>query len=448
MPFPTPSTDESAAPPAAPRQIFVSHISDEAELAGLLQQMLEADFAGQVRLFTSSDIRSIGTSEDWLAAIERALGQAVALIVLCSRSSVHKPWVQFEIGAAWMKQVPIVPACHSGLTPDRLDPPLARLEGLELGTARGLERLYVTVSRLLGLDPPRLPADPAGRLARIQPLEARFANVQVQQFERYIDIVVAPGEAGAERIADDAAVESDDASLALFGLMPGVPRRWRDIVRAAQKGSDTRWIGQLEAGIRLAGQNEWFRPVQAVYHAERGSFQPQLARKEVLADGRTRFHVHLVETVVAPLADVPGAIGTLATLLRLGLRFRYEVIERFRRLELAAPDATAALAPDALAPLVDAIEVIEVDARSRGAEDLDLDDVLTLFDTAAERDEIARLDADWNAARALLFRADPPPSAGETAGALRRLRAVNARFLRLGTARFADIVRTRWDAAA
>ena len=95
------------------RSLFISHISEERDIAALLKTMMQEDFRDVIACFTSSDIGCIGAGENWLTAIEHAMSEAKAVIVLCSKASVHRPWVQFEVGAAWMKGVPIIPVCHS-----------------------------------------------------------------------------------------------------------------------------------------------------------------------------------------------------------------------------------------------------------------------------------------------------------------------------------------------
>ena len=54
-------------------RLFVSHISEEAEIAALLKQTIEEDFLDLVKLFQSSDIGSIAAGDDWLAAVQQAL---------------------------------------------------------------------------------------------------------------------------------------------------------------------------------------------------------------------------------------------------------------------------------------------------------------------------------------------------------------------------------------
>jgi TIR domain len=87
-------------------KLFVSHISEELRLAAILKTHLSSDFLGLVEVFVSSDIESIAAGSNWLVDIERALREASVLIVLCSHSSVKRPWVNFEVGAAWIKSTP------------------------------------------------------------------------------------------------------------------------------------------------------------------------------------------------------------------------------------------------------------------------------------------------------------------------------------------------------
>ena len=264
------------------KSIFVSHISEEAEYAALLKEMIQSDFLELAKCFTSSDIGSIGAGENWLTAVERAMTEAKAVIVLCSKASVHRPWVQFEVGAAWMKGVPVIPVCHSGMKMSDLQMPLSLRQGVELPTERGIAQLYEGIARVLKMARPPKPGDIAERLGRMKDIEDRLKLGDIQQFELFLDIVLAPpGRLEGETIPDDAVVESTGDSLELFGFLEGTRLTWRDIVRKAQKTPDTRWLRELQRSIALASNNERFRPVQAVYHTQAGSYQPQLSKKEV-----------------------------------------------------------------------------------------------------------------------------------------------------------------------
>jgi hypothetical protein len=135
-----PPTDRQAPP--SRKLVFVSHISEEAGVADWLKETLNRDFLQIFEVFVSSDTESIDAGDDWFESVRSGLERAQVLIVLCSRASVLRPWVNFELGAAWMRGTPIVPVCHSGMTPGNLPSPLSKRQALDLRDPDGLERLY------------------------------------------------------------------------------------------------------------------------------------------------------------------------------------------------------------------------------------------------------------------------------------------------------------------
>src|SRR5215831_5869397 len=305
--------------PANVKRIFVSHISEEAEIAALLRDMIERDFLGLVDLFASSASDGIAAGQRWLDSIEKALKGASIGLILCSKSSVQRPWVQFELGAAWMRRIPLIPVCHSGMTVNDLQMPLSLLQAVELSSPIGLQKLYRAIAKELDANVPAL-SDMDARLKHIDEVEAPFRRAGTQQYEHSIDVVIPPpGRLTSDAIPERARVVSDARSLDIFGLAAGDRWTWKDIVRSAERVSDRRWLKQLQESIHLASRDETFAPVQAIFHTPKPrSYQPQLARKEVTYEGEARFHVHFVETVVAPLMEVQNEFGLMATLLRLG----------------------------------------------------------------------------------------------------------------------------------
>lgn len=138
------------------KQIFISHITGEKELAILIKECISKDFLGQLDVFVSSDSESIVAGSNFLLAIERTLSCTSLLIVLCSPSSIYRPWVNFELGAAWTRKIPIVPICHSGLRLTDLPLPLSLLQGFEAHNADGLKSLYRLIAELLNCTLPNL----------------------------------------------------------------------------------------------------------------------------------------------------------------------------------------------------------------------------------------------------------------------------------------------------
>lgn len=152
--------------------IFISHISTETELAQVLKDHLERDFLSLLDIFVSSDAETIQAGSRWLDAVDMALKNADLQIVLCSRESVGRPWVNFEAGAVWLRGIPVIPLCHSGMKPRDLPIPLSMLQGIECSDPAGLSKLYSDVAKILGGDPPTV--DFSALAAQIGDVEKQY----------------------------------------------------------------------------------------------------------------------------------------------------------------------------------------------------------------------------------------------------------------------------------
>jgi len=202
-----------------PTQIFISHITEDAGIAAKLKLRMTEDFLGQVTVFLSSDTESIAAGEVWLSSVSDAIRNSSIFIVLCSPIAVMRPWVNFEAGAAWMKDIPLIPVCFSGLRPRDLPMPLSAHQGLELD-AQGLRKLYTKIAQTLGC---QLPARDYDALA-------------------------------AELIAPDAGINADTAIKSRIDEALSHPRyKWRslDKVAAAAAISVDKAAALLQADNRV-----------------------------------------------------------------------------------------------------------------------------------------------------------------------------------------------------
>lgn len=130
--------------------IFISHIHEEASLARVLKGWIESTFLGQCDVFVSSDNDDIPAGSQWMDEVEKSLLNAVGLIVLCSNNSLSRPWINFETGCGWIKKVPIVPICHSGLVKDNLPQPFSKLQALNLDDPSFIDNLFSSLTKYLG----------------------------------------------------------------------------------------------------------------------------------------------------------------------------------------------------------------------------------------------------------------------------------------------------------
>ncbi|TNZ55088.1 hypothetical protein CGK45_23850, partial [Vibrio parahaemolyticus] len=135
-------------------KIFISHITEEAELAKELKEFIEKRFLKSVDVFASSHEDSIKLGDDWMRSIKTSLNDSKLVMILCSPISIARPWINFEAGAGWLKGVPVIPLCHSGLTPGKLPVPMNSFQGGMLSDDKSIEQLFSRIAELLELDPP------------------------------------------------------------------------------------------------------------------------------------------------------------------------------------------------------------------------------------------------------------------------------------------------------
>lgn len=133
---------------------FISHITEEGEIARHLKELVERKFLRSVEVFVSSHEQNIRLGDEWLAAIKSSVGNCGLMIVICSPLSVARPWINFEAGAGWVRGIPVVPMCHSGMTPERLPIPLNTLQAGLLGNLPDIQKLFMRLAELANIDIP------------------------------------------------------------------------------------------------------------------------------------------------------------------------------------------------------------------------------------------------------------------------------------------------------
>ncbi|VVS91426.1 toll/interleukin-1 receptor domain-containing protein [Desulfoluna spongiiphila] len=111
--------------------VFVSHITEESEIAKSMKEWIESTFLGQHEVFVSSDSKSIPAGTKWLDEITKAITSSKILLLLCSPDSIHRPWINFEAGCGWAKAIPVIPICYGGLNKGELPPPINALQALD-----------------------------------------------------------------------------------------------------------------------------------------------------------------------------------------------------------------------------------------------------------------------------------------------------------------------------
>ncbi len=138
-------------------KIFISHISEEKPLALVMKDWLESSFLGQIEVFVSSDPDDIPAGTKWLNKISGALKASDLLIILYSPQSTLRPWINFEAGCGWIKDIPIMPICHSGLNVSQIGAPISSFQGLEIESDDFSKIFFEDIAKHAGIpNTPRL----------------------------------------------------------------------------------------------------------------------------------------------------------------------------------------------------------------------------------------------------------------------------------------------------
>ena len=130
--------------------VFISHITEESELALILSKEIKKSYLGMLDTFVSSDGESLPAGGRWLDTIDTALKNSAIQISLCSPQSIKRPWINFEAGASWIRRMPVIPVCHSGLSKSKLPIPLSMLQAADIENKSDLKTLFNELTKILG----------------------------------------------------------------------------------------------------------------------------------------------------------------------------------------------------------------------------------------------------------------------------------------------------------
>ena len=132
--------------------VFISHISEETSIAEVLRDWIESTFLGQCEVFASSDRENLPAGHNWIGEIDQALHSALAFVVLCSPASLMRPWINVQTGWAWIKGLPVMPICHSGLKKNDLPPQISSFHVMEIDSDSFVYEFLSRLAKHLGFE--------------------------------------------------------------------------------------------------------------------------------------------------------------------------------------------------------------------------------------------------------------------------------------------------------
>ena len=132
-------------------KVFISFIHEEEEYAERIHVFIREVLGTAVTSFLASDRYQVLAGDLWLEKIKEELDQAEILVLMLSKSSVKRPWVNFEAGAAWIANKKIIPVCFGGLQKGKLPKPYSSYQALDLFEPADQYYLVSSIAKHLGL---------------------------------------------------------------------------------------------------------------------------------------------------------------------------------------------------------------------------------------------------------------------------------------------------------
>ena len=234
-------------------------------------------------------------------------------------------------------------------------------------------------------------------------------------------------------------LEANKDALDIFDFRQK-PETWGELrtgIKAFE--SDGRWREELFHVARKAAQGRKFTPIQAVFNASSGkSYRPVLSAVERLGSEIgpiESYQITFAEDVsTINVTGMPTELATLATILRMTFRFRWEVLEKFTKREITEDD---------IEQVENAIVRMETDADSRGI--VDQDAILRLF-RPESAEKLLNMFSHWATLRdrsdsnGLLDIAIAEKDTAKITSILRDLVPMNQEFLDIAANRFSTLV--------
>ena len=375
-----------------PGTIFISHRAEYGNLVRELKKAIEATSRGRIAVFISEELRG---ADNWREAINSQLAGAESLFLVYGAPYEDWSWCFYEAGYfagidAGQRQ-PRRIYCIS--RPNIPAPgPLSELQMVTDidGLVNDLIDIY---------DQNKVSYNPV-QLRQSICEAGRGLFRQLEEFAGYsrVYFVASDGDfSGASDLPAGAMLKGDKVVLTqLFGIGKDAVS-WDEIAKAAGEGRTPqeqmffcKWVEETKT-IVLAAREHKFKPPQTVLIARAGlRVRFLLYQARVQGDGSFCCEFLVIDEVGGPVLGSRPQMLALLTSVRLGFRFRYELIKRFDDEPDALSDA------DRRARILEIPRIIDnltTESEARG--NTTLEDLQGAFDNEDDADRIRKLVGYW-----------------------------------------------------
>lgn len=142
------STDEDKS-----SEVFISHSAEEKDVAIKIRSLLRNAFGRDFGVFISSDYRSIPGGDNWFESITGKLKSTKIVLVMLSKYSVDRRWINFEAGVGLGACARVIPLVFSSFGKDEVGPPLSLLQVRDTKIVKDVEGMLADIANEIGITP-------------------------------------------------------------------------------------------------------------------------------------------------------------------------------------------------------------------------------------------------------------------------------------------------------
>lgn len=420
-------------------KVFLSYKEKEEKTAeGVVGALLAA--TGKLDIAYMADIPHGTRYRDW---INEQTGNAHWFILLLPDPSEGWDWCLYESGlfkARMLSCDRLICLYHPKISerPGALEE-FNHIPATLDSVAAFLREVFIRGDALAGMDPLNEHADiPAMAKSIVEAVSPPAEKLRTCCLTPYVTLEVLDGQTMSMR------EELDDARLldaqveipAIFGKLE-TPGTWKELVANLCNGNgDPPWIEDLRCSIGAVLEGNRVETGPASFRAahEEKAYRAHVHEVTRTAGGRPKaIQILFVEDISAlSLSPEHDTVATLAMLLRMAFRLRWEVLEQYGH---------GSLKPEDLKSVQTALDRLQAEARASGR--LEAKTMLELFDHHQQA-VIIRMMAKWSELRRedgsgaldVALREGDATRAGELLAALSPL---NKEFLVMASRRFAEL---------
>jgi hypothetical protein len=409
--------------------IFISYKKGDVALANTVDRIF-GDFGGEkVETFIASKLHPGTLWENW---IRESLANSHLLILLFTDPDQDWGWCLFEAGLFLGLDVGdhrhVVCVYQPKNEPPR---PLKSIQGVPANISDILSMLK-TIFQDTVLTQTTTPLNKHVSDSTLRDAAEDIAKLFLLRMARpdsvYPEILMTFPHS---ELSDDTVVTPDTRALSLFGIADGEWQWGHFIEELDLKNSPL--VDELKRAIGVIGRRRAPGPLAANYRSpETGTYySPAIYRVERLKDKLVTCRVAFIPQSTPIEAGGPGDAGVLFSMLKMGVRFRWEIVETFlAKLRNGGRDS-----PSVYGYLQNAIDVIEREGAAFHFDDYE--NIKHIFDSSRQ-DKVLFLYNDWRVLRTELGEFIQVKDADGVTKTLHKIRSLNQTFMAIASMQYAE----------